>query len=45
MKTNSFAAFLFVFQLLTATGWPDDIKQADYPVHYEVLSAGKGTRS
>ena len=34
-------AFLFVFQLLTATGWADDIKQADYPVHYEVLSASK----
>jgi hypothetical protein len=41
MKTNSFAAFLFVFQLLTAIGWADDIKQADYPVHYEVLSASK----
>jgi hypothetical protein len=45
MKTNSFAAFLFVFQLLTAAGWADEIKQADYPAHYEVLNineAGKG---
>jgi hypothetical protein len=41
MKTNSFAAFLFVFQLLTATGWADDIKEANYPVHYEVLSTSK----
>ena len=41
MKTNSYAAFLFVFQLLTATGWADDIKEADYPVHYEVLSGSK----
>ena len=41
MKTNSFAAFLLVFQLLTATGWADNIKEADYPVHYEVLSASK----
>ena len=38
MKTNSFAAFLLVFQLLTAAGWADDIKEADYPIHYEVLS-------
>ena len=44
MKTNSFAAFLFVFQLLTATGWADDIKEADYPVHYEVLSASKADK-
>jgi hypothetical protein len=41
MKTNLFAAFLLVFQLLTATGWADDIKEVDYPVHYEVISAGK----
>jgi hypothetical protein len=41
MKTISLAAFLFVFQLLIATGWADDIKQADYPIHYEVLSTGK----
>ena len=44
MKTNSFTAFLFVFQLLTATGWADDIKEADYPVHYEVLSASKADK-
>jgi UDP-N-acetylmuramyl pentapeptide phosphotransferase/UDP-N-acetylglucosamine-1-phosphate transferase len=41
MKTNSFAIFLCVFLFLTATGWADDIKEADYPVHYEVLSASK----
>jgi hypothetical protein len=41
MKTNSIAAFLLVFQLLTVTGWADDIKEADYPVHYEVLDATK----
>ena len=41
MKTNSFATFLFVLQLLTATAWADDIKEADYPVHYEVLSSTK----
>jgi len=44
MKTSSFVAFLLVFQLLTATGWADDIKEADYPVHYEVLSAGKSDK-
>ena len=41
MKTNSFAPLLLVFQLLTATGWADDIKEADYPIHYEVLSVSK----
>jgi hypothetical protein len=41
MKTNSLTAFLFVFLLLTAIGWAGDIKEADYPVHYEVLSASK----
>jgi len=41
MKTISLAAFLFVFQALIATGWADDIKQADYPIHYEVLSTSK----
>ena len=41
MKTNSFAALLLVFHLLTLTGWADDIREADYPVHYEVLSASK----
>ena len=44
MKTNSFVAFLFVFQLLTVIGWADDIKEADYPVHYEVLSASKSDK-
>ena len=44
MKTNSIAAFLFVFQLFTAIGWADDIKEADYPVHYEVLSASKADK-
>lgn len=41
MKTNSMAALFFVFQVLTATGWADVIKQADYPVHYEVLGGSK----
>jgi hypothetical protein len=41
MRTISFAAFLFVLLLSTATGWADDIKEVDYPVHYEVLSANK----
>ncbi len=41
MKTKSFMAFLFIFQFLAVTGWADDIKQADYPVHYEVLSTSK----
>jgi hypothetical protein len=44
MRTISFAAFLFVLLLSTATGWADDIKEADYPVHYEVLSAGKADK-
>jgi hypothetical protein len=44
MKTYSILAFLFVFQLLTAAGWADDIKEADYPVHYEVLSASKSDK-
>jgi len=41
MKTISFVAFLFVFQLLIATAWADDIREADYPIHYEVLSTSK----
>jgi hypothetical protein len=41
MKINSVAAFFLVFHLLTAIGWADDIKQADYPVHYEVLNVSK----
>jgi hypothetical protein len=41
MKTNWFVAFFLAFQLLTATGWADDIKEADYPIHYEVLSGSK----
>jgi len=41
MKAISFVAFLFVFQLLIAGGWADDIKEVDYPVHYEVLSTSK----
>ena len=45
MKTNLFVAFLFVFQLLTVAGWADDIKEADYPVHYEVVSAGKADKA
>ena len=41
MKTISFAALLFVFPLFVAAGWADDIKEADYPIHYEVLSGSK----
>ena len=41
MKTNSFTIVVLVFQFLTATAWADDIKQADYPIQYEVLSASK----
>jgi hypothetical protein len=41
MRTNSFAAFLLAFQLLTAIAWADDIREADYPIHYEVLSGSK----
>ncbi len=41
MKINSLLASLFLFQFWTASGWADDIKEADYPVHYEVLSANK----
>jgi hypothetical protein len=44
MKTISYAIFLFVFLFLTATGWADDIKEVDYPVHYEVLSASKSDK-
>jgi hypothetical protein len=44
MKTNLLAAFLFAFQLLTATGWADEIRQADYPAHYEVLNTDKGDK-
>jgi hypothetical protein len=44
MKTISLLAFLIVFQLLMASGWADDIKEADYPVHYEVLSASKSDK-
>lgn len=41
MRTTWFAALLLALQLLTAAGWADDIKEADYPIHYEVLSASK----
>jgi hypothetical protein len=41
MRTISFAAFLLVFQLLTTAARADDIKEADYPVHYEVLDTAK----
>jgi hypothetical protein len=44
MKANLFAAFFLVFQLLGMTGRADDIKEADYPVHYEVLSASKADK-
>jgi hypothetical protein len=44
VKTNSFAGILLVFQLLTVTTWADDIKQADYPIQYEVLSASKSDK-
>lgn len=44
MKTNSFAIVLLVFQLLTGTGWADDIKEVDYPIHYEVLIASKSDK-
>jgi hypothetical protein len=41
MKTIFFVAFLAVFQLLLAAAWADDIKEADYPIHYEVLSTDR----
>jgi hypothetical protein len=41
MKTSFVVIVLFVFQLFTPTAWADDIKEADYPVHYGVLSASK----
>jgi hypothetical protein len=40
MKTIFFVAFLVVFQLLPSA-WADDIKEADYPIHYEVLSTDR----
>jgi hypothetical protein len=44
MKTIFFVAFLVVFQLLPAVAWADDIKEADYPIHYEVLSTDRTDR-
>jgi hypothetical protein len=44
MKTISLAASLFMFQLLSATVRADDIKQADYPLRYEVLSTSKSDK-
>jgi hypothetical protein len=41
MRTISLVAFVFVFQLLMAGGWADDIKEVDYPIQYEVISATK----
>ena len=41
MKSNSFAALLLTFQLLSVTAWADDIKEVEYPVHYQVLSPSK----
>ena len=41
MRASSFAVFLLVFQLLPVTAWAGDIKQADYPIQYEVISGSK----
>lgn len=41
MKTSFVAVVLLVFQLFTVAAWADSIKEADYPIHYEVLSASK----
>lgn len=41
MRTISFAAFFFALQLLAKPGLADDIKEANYPVRYEVLTASK----
>jgi hypothetical protein len=41
MKTISLAVLLLLFPLFTTGAWADDIKEADYPIHYEVLSTSK----
>jgi len=36
-----FAAALLAILFLSLTAWADDIKESDYPIHYEVLSTRK----
>ena len=41
MKISSFALLFFVFQILAVPIRAGDIKEADYPVQYEVLNTSK----
>jgi hypothetical protein len=41
MKTISLALVLLVSQILAVPVWADDIKEADYPIHYEVVNTDK----
>jgi hypothetical protein len=41
MKAISFGLLLAVSQMLAAAVWADDIKESDYPIHYEVVNTDK----
>jgi hypothetical protein len=41
VKTSSFALLLFVFQLLAIPTRAETIKDADYPIQYEVMNTNK----
>jgi hypothetical protein len=44
MKILSAAAFLFVIQMLAVPVWAGTIKEADYPIQYEVMDSSKTGR-
>lgn len=44
MKILSVAPFLFVIQMLTVPIWAGTIKEADYPIRYEVVDTSKTGR-
>jgi hypothetical protein len=44
MKITSFAALLFAVQILAGPIWAGDIKEADYPIQYEVMNTTKSDK-
>ena len=44
MKITSYTALLFAVQILAYPIWAGDIKEADYPVQYEVMNTTKSDK-
>ena len=44
MKITSYAALVFAVQILAYPIWAGDIKEADYPVQYEVMNTTKSDK-